>query len=324
VTDRAGEGAGTTLPSYAQLKARTDGRPPGTAWGVFGDDDELGTVGLLDRGRVLAGLRAAQTGEVVSLNWRVDLPSPHPYRQAPQRTHLGAGSAVGRDDFLSPFYLQYSSQWDGLRHIVMDGRFYNGVPAEVVDDPATTTLGIQHWADHGIVGRGVLLDVAGHLASIGTPIDPSTRHEVTPDQLDATAAAQGVEVEVGDVLLVRTGWCGWYVGLDEAGRATALEVESSPQPGLASTRDMAAWLWDHHVAAVACDNTAVEACPIDLSTFLHIRLIAGLGLALGEQFWLDGLAARCRDEGRWTFLFTSAPLNVPGGVGSPPNALAIL
>jgi hypothetical protein len=36
------------------------------------------------------------------------------------------------------------------------------------------------------------------------------------------------------------------------------------------------------------------------------------------------LAEECRRLGRWTFFFTSEPLNVIGGIASPPNALAIL
>ena len=48
--------------------------------------------------------------------------------------------------------------------------------------------------------------------------------------------------------------------------------------------------------------------------FLHFRLIPGFGMALGELFWLDDLAAACASDGRCSFLFTSAPLNVPGGV----------
>ena len=44
-------------------------------------------------------------------------------------------AGLARDDYLSPFYLQYSSQWDGLRHIESGGRFYNGISPEQVDDP---------------------------------------------------------------------------------------------------------------------------------------------------------------------------------------------
>jgi kynurenine formamidase len=96
-------------------------------------------------------------------------------------------------------------------------------------------------------------------------------------------------------------------------------------PGLAATEESAAWLWDRHVAAVAADNLAVEKAPLNMTPdgFLHYRLIPGFGMALGELFWLDDLAAACAADRRWTFQFTSAPLNVRGGVGSPPNALAI-
>jgi hypothetical protein len=57
---------------------------------------------------------------------------------------------------------------------------------------------------------------------------------------------------------------------------------------------------------------------------LHRRLIPLLGFALGEMFDFETLAERCRARGEWTFLFSAAPLKVPGGVGSPGNALAIL
>jgi hypothetical protein len=76
---------------------------------------------------------------------------------------------------------------------------------------------------------------------------------------------------------------------------------------------------------VAADNPALEAWPPHNSTggFLHHRLIPLLGMNIGELWWLDDLAEDCAADGVYEFLFTSAPLNVPGGVGSPPNALAI-
>jgi len=312
------------LPSYATLAARTDGLPLGTAWGVFGRDDEVGTLNLLDNSRALAGIATVRTGESYPLNWRIDFPSPNPWRAAPVRTQTGGESGVGRDDFLAPFFLQYSTQWDGLRHIQTPDGFYNGVSAELVDDPASTTLGIDIWARRGIVGCGVLLDVARASAEIGAPIDPATRFEITPSLLDQTANFQGVSIEKGDVLLVRTGWVGWYDSLPEEEREAAYTQES-PQPGLSSTEETAAWLWDHHVAAVAADNSGFEAGPIDMTPghFLHTRLVAGFGMPIGEHFWLDDLAHACTLDQRWRFLFISAPLNVPGGVGSPANAIAI-
>jgi kynurenine formamidase len=309
------------LPSYHELRTRTDA-PAGTAWRVFGDDDEIGTLNLVDRARVMAGVADVRSGDVYSLNWQIDLPSPHPWRPAPQRTHIAHGNS--RDDYLSHLYLQYSSQWDGLRHIALDDGFYNGVSAGIVDDPGSTRLGIQLWAERGIVGRGILLDVERAQAQAGEPIDPETGFRITPAILDETVRTQGIEIEPGDILLLRTGWVGWYASLPQDRRATAFH-ETSPQPGLDPTEEVAAWLWDNHIAAIAADNLAVERAPLDMTpgNFLHFRLIPGFGLALGELFWLDDLATACAADRRWTFLFTSAPLNVPGGVGSPPNALAI-
>ena len=57
--------------------------------------------------------------------------------------------------------------------------------------------------------------------------------------------------------------------------------------------------------------------------FLHRVLIGQFGMALGELWSLDDLAADCVEDGVHEFFLTSAPLNVPGGIGSPPNALAI-
>lgn len=312
-----------SLPRYAELKSRRDGMPPGTAWGVFGADDEVGTLNLLDESRVLAGAREVVHGTVYSLNWDVTQPSPNPHRARPERTQIAA-PGVARDDVLAPFPLQYSTQWDGLRHVEANGRFYNDTPPERVDDPRSTTLGIQHWAKRGIAGRGVLLDVAGHRAKQGRPIDPTSGFEIEPALLDEVAAAQRTTIERGDVLLLRTGWVGWFDGLPEAERARAFTAES-PQPGLAVREESAAWLWDKHVAAVAADNMALEPMPVRLEGdgFLHTRLIPGLGLAIGELFWLEDLAKACAADGRWSFFFTAAPLNVPGGVGSPGNALAI-
>jgi hypothetical protein len=57
--------------------------------------------------------------------------------------------------------------------------------------------------------------------------------------------------------------------------------------------------------------------------FLHPVLLAGFGMPIGELFDLERLSEYCEALGRWTFFFTSEPLNVIGGVASPPNALAI-
>jgi kynurenine formamidase len=315
------------IPSYRELLARSDGRPPGTAWGIFGDDDELGTVNLLTPARILGGVSEARAGQVLPLNWRLDLPDPAPIsllqRSAPVRVQVGAAKHFERDDYVDRFYLQSSTQWDGLRHIRRPEGFYNGVTAEVVDDPGSTALGIDRWARRGIVGRGVLLDVDRFYRSTGRPTDPAAGTRISAQDLDATAAAQGTTIAPGDILLVRTGWITWYEGRARAERVAWAEKPMSM--GLAADLEMRSWLWDHQLVAVAADNMAVEALPPpeDTSLVLHFWLIPALGMVMGEFFWLDELASVCASGNRWTFLFMSAPMNLPGAVGSPANAIAL-
>ncbi len=307
----------TRLPTYAELRARTDA-PPGTSWGLFGARDELGTLNLVTPERTRASAALVRTGEVFSLNWNVELPDPSPFRKPPVRHQVGAGG-FGRDDWMDRFYLQGSSQWDGLRHIAHPRHgFYNGVDAERVDDPSSDALGIHVVARRGIVARGVLLDVARHEG-----FRPDEELAITAALLDEVAAAERVRVEPGDVVLVRTGWTGWYSALSQQERDAV--GPATPEPGLAPVERTVEWLWDRHVAAVAADNLALESMPLHFEEgrCLHFWLIPCLGMPIGELWWLDDLATACAADGRWEFQLVSAPLNVRGGVGSPPNALAI-
>jgi kynurenine formamidase len=119
----------------------------------------------------------------------------------------------------------------------------------------------------------------------------------------------------------------WY---EAAGIEDRLYAARAPEeigtPGLAHEEEVARWLWDEHVAAVATDSPALEVLPVDQTSaekFLHIRLIPLLGIAIGEMFQLEDLAADCAEDGVYEGLFTAAPLNKTGGSGSPANALAI-
>ena len=189
-------------------------------------------------------------------------------------------------------------------------------------------LGIEHFARKGIVTRGVLLDIDRFLREKGTPLEMDSSDMITKDQLDACMRAQKMEVRRGDILLIHTGWLRWY--LEEAtpeqrqrmgGDAEAGALRA---PGVGPAEEMAEYLWNLHVAAVASDNTSVEAWPATQQTgFMHFRLIPLLGMPMGELWYLQDLAADCAEDGAYEFMLTSAPLHVPGGVGSPPNALAI-
>jgi kynurenine formamidase len=95
--------------------------------------------------------------------------------------------------------------------------------------------------------------------------------------------------------------------------------------GIEASREMVAWLWDHRVAAIGTDCPGVEAFPFDFMSAdpLHYRALPLLGLPLGEMFVLAPLAEDCAADKRYEFMVVSAPLNVEGGIASPPNAVAI-
>lgn len=292
------------------------------AWGVFGDDDRLGTINLLTPERVKAAAAGVQTGEVISLDLPLHRPDPPLFGRRPYEHHVFPLNRNEMDDRLDGFHLQGSTQWDALSHVRCREHGYWGGRTE---DPTTerNDLGIEHWADHGITGRGVLVDVERWAAASGAGYDPLDPRAITADDLRATLDEQGTSLLDGDVLCVRTGWVAAYTQLDPARCASYADDPSSA--GLRADEDMARFLWDHHLAAVVCDNPAVEVVPGDPAVgSLHRRLLPLLGFALGELFDLDRLAGRCEQLGRWTFLFVAAPLKIPGGIGSPGNALAIL
>jgi kynurenine formamidase len=200
--------------------------------------------------------------------------------------------------------------------------FYGG--REFIPEPGAGPIGVEHWARHGIVGRGVLLDVASYFERIGRALDPFVEGSVTVDHLRAIEAAQGVDVRRGDIVCVRFGWMTRYRELDAAARQR-MAAEPLAFLGLAADESMARFLWDTGVAAVACDNPAVEVWPgSPTAGSLHRRLIPLLGMALGELFDLDRLAMECRLRGSYEFFFASAPAEIVGGVNSPANAIAIL
>lgn len=312
------------LPSYDELPVKA-GAPPGSAWGLFGDDDQVGLVNLMTAEKATEAARLVRRGVTFPLNWEFELPFPALYRRGNLR-HTITGRGFGRDDILDNFYPQASSQWDSLCHVGHpDHGFYNGVQeADITGQPGTKN-GIEHWARRGMVTRGVLLDVARHLGRKGTPVDGNQTTRFAASLLEETRQAQGVEIRTGDILLVRSGWMVWYLEASPAERFRISNTAELRTPGIAANDEMKAYLWNLHIAALASDTTAVEAWPPDIEGdgFLHRTLIGLFGMAIGEIWFLEDLAADCAADGVYEFMFTSAPINVLGGVGSPPNALAI-
>lgn len=316
---------------YSSLGGR-DGIPPGSTWGRFGDDDELGMVNLLGPQQVLNGVACVVDGIAFNLDHPLDAFDPPVSRvRKLLRQEIYQNHRDHRDEFIDRLYPQVSSHIDGLRHRRHEKHgYYNGVPDEAVV-VGSARLGIQRWAARGIAGRGVLLDLVSHVERQGRSLDHREAAAITVDTLDAILEEQEVVMQPGDMVLIRTGWARFYlegVGADERARIAHHPVSS----GLAQSRDTLRWLWERQVPLVAADNLAVEVIPPDPSSpfesdvdggLMHPEMIALVGLALGELWDLDALAHACAQDGRYAFLLVVKPWNLPGGVGSPANALAI-
>jgi hypothetical protein len=329
------------LPDYDELPVRSGLR---CAWNVWAPEggDRFGCLNLLTPDRALAATRIVERGAVFPLNWSMALPDPPLFgRGGHTHTVTGDDRSTSHDDVLDGWNTQSSSQWDGFRHIrhhaVRDDEPGTGHFGGVDDNDH----GIDHWARRGIVGRGVLADIGRWRDAQGRPIRYDEPDAITPDELRACLTDQGSEVEEGDVLLIRFGWIAWYLTTDADTRAWLGDRATFRSAGLHPGEDTWRTLWNMHIAAVGCDNPGVEIWPRgshlepDVAAealqdmrrvhevFAHTVLLPMLGLPLGEMFFLDDLADDCAADGKYEFMFTSAPLNLPHGVASPPNALAI-
>ena len=311
-----------TLPTVGQTGERH-------AWDVFGRNDQLGTVNLLTPELVKHAATLVRTGRVINLTLSLNFPLTiyGGFRSAGYRHHIEV-TRTSRDDYVDNFAMQGSSQWDSLRHIrFREFGYYGGRQDADLDEKGE--LGIENWACHGIIGRGVLLDAAGYMEQQGKPLDQTKKFSMDGTFLEQVAHAQNVTLASGDILILRTGWLTWYKSLDHTGREKLKgAIRTGPDglacPGLDASQATAGWVWDRQFAAIASDNVALEVLPVDAAVgFQHRRLIALQGMPIGEVWDLDELAQACAEDGVYEFMLVSAPLNLPGGVGSPPNAYAI-
>lgn len=306
------------LPAYDELpRIEKLGLPH--SWDHFGAGDRFGTLNLITPADVASAAASVRSGVVVSLSLPADQPDPPLFGREPMRHEQFALDRNTADDRIDNYFPQGSSQWDGFAHVrAREFGFFGGVGAGT--DGGAAELGIEAWAARGIAGRGVLLDVEAHLVGsgqAGVPVDE--QFTIGADLLREVAAAQGVPIRRGDILLVRSGWPAKYARRAPEDGAVA-EI-----PGLHPGEDTARLLWDWNVAAVVTDLPAVEPVPGDPAVgSLHRRLLALLGMPLGELFDLERLSAACAGARRYDFLFTAAPLRLRGAAGSPGNALAIL
>ncbi len=194
---------------------------------------------------------------------------------------------------------------DALAHQAENLTLHGGVAidASVQTSAGFRVLGIETMAP--LVGRGVLLDVAREQR-----LPPE--HEITPGDLERAAAAAGVEVRAGDVVLVRTGFGALWSEPAEYLRAAGVSAAGSR------------WLIERNVKAVGADNVAWDVIgPMDpeLGVTLpgHVLLLVRAGIPIIENLNLEELAAAKVYE----FGFVCLPLKMRGATGSPVRPIAI-
>ena len=320
-----------TYPAFAELLKR-EGAFAGTSWGLF-PEPTRGTPSFITQGAVLEARNCIRTGTAFGLDYPADAfdPGMSLKRGAPRHT-IYSSHPAHRDDYLDGYYLQGSTQIDGLRHRRADDvGFYNGTPDDRVTE-GTPDLGIQEWADKPIVGRGVVVDLEGYRVGQGDPIDHAAGEPLNLDLIEAAVKAQSVSLRQGDVLMLHTGWCEWFLALTPEEKQRTRD--SRKATGVAQSEDFVAWSWDHQLSLLAADNFALECLPaVPFSPYresamndngmMHQQLLAKIGIPLGELWRLGPLARHMRATGHWDSFITVKPLNIVGGTGSPANATAV-
>lgn len=299
-------------------------------WGRWGPDDEVGSLNHLTPEHVVAAAGLVRDGKVFTLQRLIGDPAGDPVwpsREPAVRTMLldestwdspdapeFPGGLHYSDDKIEAF-LQGSTQYDALGHVWYGGKIWNGYDAR-------TTVGgmekasVEPIAQRGVVGRGVLLDMAHHRNKESLEPGETFDHR----DLLACAEAQGVEIRKHDVIVIRTNYLARFFEDRDAFYENFLE------PGLVYSPDLVEWFHQMEIPNLVTDTIANEVT-IDPNTgvalTLHNALMRNLGITLTEICDLEELAADCIEDGRYEFMWAAAPLKVHQATGSPVNPLAI-
>lgn len=288
-------------------------------WGRWGKDDQRGALNFITAEKRAAAARLVQTGETVSLALPLAV-TPAADNPTPV-THLVVQAGIDSDRAWLPHSADYfaiafhgmaNTHIDALCHIFWQGKMYNGFSAAEVGSRGAAKCAID-VAREGIVGRGVLLDIP-KVRKVEW-LEPGER--IMPAELDAAEKEHRVRVGEGDILLIRTGrarlrkskgaWDPNRVGL----------------PGLDPT--CLAWIHERRVAMLGSDavSDVVPTGYDDVQLPIHTCTLVTMGVHLLDNADFDALAETCARARRYEFMFTSAPLILERGTGSPVNPLAI-
>jgi len=279
----------------------------------WGEGDELGSVNHMTPEQAAKAARLIETGEVFELGHvlRADMPGfgNRRFDVHSKRTFINQAPNTrgSNEEIVITEIGQVGTQLDGFTHQSHGMSLYNCFR---IDEIATrggfTRLGIENVGT--IMTRGVLIDVAGLK---GVDILPDD-YEITAADLQAALASQGVSLEPGDAVLIRTGWSRHWA----PNNADYYKVA----PGIGI--EAAEWLTTQDPMLIGADNWPVEVAPNpdpELSLPVHQIALVVHGVHLLENLKLEALAA----AEAWEFAFVMQPLKVKGGSGSTVAPAAI-
>jgi kynurenine formamidase len=146
-----------------------------------------------------------------------------------------------------------------------------------------------------LVKRGILLDVAAYK---GLDILPE-RYEITPDDLEKTAKQEGVNIEKGDCVVIRTGYSRFFT--------TDADAYLHKYAGLGA--DAARWLAERKPSIVGIDNLAAG---VPKPFEVHNILLSDNGIFLMKSLNLEELGM----DKKHTSVVVVLPLKIKGGEAS--------
>jgi kynurenine formamidase len=287
-------------------------------WGRWGPDDERGTLNLITAEVRVRAARLVREGMTVSCAHPINTVGDSENSSPAMHFMVRAGDiADGVQVTSTADYLAVAphgvahSHLDALCHFFWDGKTYNGRPIGMVTSTGARANAITIGQD-GIVSRGVLLDVPRRYGKDWLEPDQA----VTVGDLEAAERDCGVQVQSGDVLLVRT-------GRHARRRAVGAWDSRSALSGL--HHEVAPWLKDRGVALLGSDGVSdYRGHPFTATTHpIHVLTLVAMGMQLLDNQNLEDLAAACAARSRWEFMFVVAPLKLIGGTASMVNPVAI-
>lgn len=273
-------------------------RPPGSNWGDFGDDDQLGRMNLITPEKVRQGVAEVRDGKTFCLSLPLDYPggshlnaNRHPPVLRPtlrqgavnfnfRLDELQAGRPDVLSDDLAILHLQYSTQWDSLAHVGamfdVDGEgfpepvYYNGFAAgeqicgpQHPDDAGVRELMSPESTSHaGALGIEHMAEsgVQGRAALVDLHAHlGDARTLVGYDTLMRVLEADQIEIERGDIVCMHTGFADALLAMGKQPDPQILSQSCAVLDG--RDEKLLQWITDSELAALAADNYAVEAYP---------------------------------------------------------------